>query len=314
MPAGQHETRCERDVTPLLLPVAAWRSGAATSGYLNTGRAVPLTSVARSGRDLTVSSPGKLAPAKPCRQPTLLAQAWAVGSQLQDFGSLIAARGSQGDAEASLWTRWTPRPATGASRPATPSCGTPAALRSVSCMQPPCHLADRCRRRRRLPCLPPLPAERTVPLASIPWQVYVVGTAHVSQKASEATCCCGQQPCCLCGDAVAAKARCTICVPRITSVPYFLITVQAVQDVVSLIQRVSPAVVVLELDPERERKLLEQVGGPWLAPGRRRPCLPLPAHASAAKQLACCSWCTPSRATIPQSKVHAAFRLAAAGG
>lgn len=44
--------------------------------------------------------------------------------------------------------------------------------------------------------------------------VYVVGTAHVSQK--------------------------------------------AVQDVVSLIQRVSPAVVVLELDPERERKLLEQ--------------------------------------------------------
>ncbi|KAI7842179.1 hypothetical protein COHA_004200 [Chlorella ohadii] len=44
--------------------------------------------------------------------------------------------------------------------------------------------------------------------------VYVVGTAHVSQK--------------------------------------------AVQDVVSLIQRVSPAVIVLELDPQREHKLLEQ--------------------------------------------------------
>lgn len=36
---------------------------------------------------------------------------------------------------------------------------------------------------------------------------------------------------------------------------------QAAQDVSALISRVSPAVVVLELDPERERKLLEQVPG-----------------------------------------------------
>ena len=83
--------------------------------------------------------------------------------------------------------------------------GAPVSLLHAAAM----HSADRCGRRRRggLPCLPLLPAERTVLLASIPRQVYVVGTAHVSQKVSEAACCCGQQPRCLRRDAIAATAR-----------------------------------------------------------------------------------------------------------
>lgn len=39
-----------------------------------------------------------------------------------------------------------------------------------------------------------------------------------------------------------------------------LLWVQAAQDVTALIQRVQPAVVVLELDEKREAKMLEQVG------------------------------------------------------
>lgn len=58
--------------------------------------------------------------------------------------------------------------------------------------------------------------------------------------------------------------------------------VQAVQDVVSLIQRVAPAVVVLELDPQREHKLLEQVSG-WA-------CVSTIRLASPSGWLACPEW------------------------
>lgn len=47
----------------------------------------------------------------------------------------------------------------------------------------------------------------------------------------------------------------------------FVASLQAAEEVAALIQRVSPAVVVLELDPERERKLLEQVRPGWQGAG-----------------------------------------------
>lgn len=110
-------------------------------------------------------------------------------------------------------------------------------------------------------------------------QVYVVGTAHVSRKVCTACwgsshgagkpidgatllhaltgpsgmpvrpACTSRQPL----EYATGRHHACSCLPR-------LLVPQAVQDVSSLIQRVSPATVVLELDAEREKKLLEQVG------------------------------------------------------
>lgn len=66
---------------------------------------------------------------------------------------------------------------------------------------------------------------------------------------------------------------------------------------VALIQRVSPAVVVVELDPERERKLLEQVG-----------CLPSPSPQAAP---CCCRLWPLVEAKKPAAHACLAFAAAA---